>query len=229
MMVDAILFCIPSIAFLFVHAEEQGTMSNSNNNNNIPNDDDDSLFDWDRDVWDEESQKQGIKLLMTAELLQLMVDNPGSSLETVYADNGKPQIVFEVPGKRTVCFSKRNKDRAAERAGTMGHLGDVLANPRCRHCNLPGCVSTTLYDSMAALGTQMEQNDYSTKQIRYELYRFATREIHGVLGSGVRRKLPVCVIGDIQDLYPAPNREYTGFRDGNTTYLILTLLSVFLR
>ena len=51
------------------------------------------------------------------------------------------------------------------------------------------------------------------KQIRHALYRESTAFIHGYLGKGNRIELPQCVRGDIIDMCPDPDGEYTGFCD----------------
>jgi hypothetical protein len=52
---------------------------------------------------------------------------------------------------------------------------------------------------------------FTTKEIRFRLYRHATAWIHGFLGRGIRIKLPVCVRGEILDLAPEADHVYVGF------------------
>ena len=53
----------------------------------------------------------------------------------------------------------------------------------------------------------------SNKQVRYALYRGSIEFIHGHLGKGRRIELPICVRGEILDIAPDPDHEYTGFRE----------------
>ena len=51
------------------------------------------------------------------------------------------------------------------------------------------------------------------RSIRYNVYRYMSRVCDGVLGKGVRRELPRCVVNEIHDTWPTSNASgYTGFR-----------------
>lgn len=57
---------------------------------------------------------------------------------------------------------------------------------------------------------------FTSKEIRFRLYRHATSWMHGFLGKGRRIQLPTCVVGEIKDIAPADRgTEYVGFKDGN--------------
>jgi hypothetical protein len=63
-------------------------------------------------------------------------------------------------------------------------------------------------------GDDMKDDDVTNKEIRYELYHISSRFINGILGKGNRKELPLCVVGEIKDSYPASGGNYTGFRKG---------------
>jgi hypothetical protein len=94
----------------------------------------------------------------------------------------------------------------------------------CEACNSSPCVLSdvdpdldqdkTLYEYLAHVGESMQDGGQSNKEIRYELYRIATKAINGHLGKGNRKKLPTCVTADIKDLFPESTGDYVGFKKG---------------
>lgn len=86
----------------------------------------------------------------------------------------------------------------------------------CSWCNVEPCLlDHGLYE---AIETEYEylkecdtENVLTHKEIRFKLYRTATRWIHGHLGRGNRRELPGCVVSEIKDLAHETGGLYTGF------------------
>lgn len=56
----------------------------------------------------------------------------------------------------------------------------------------------------------------TNKAKRFECYRFMSRWLHGLLGTGNRIPLPECCKQGIADLFPAEDGNYVGFRHANT-------------
>jgi hypothetical protein len=92
---------------------------------------------------------------------------------------------------------------------------------RCVLCdNSPCILRQGLYDDLVLLSINMTENSYETvytnKQVHFEMYREATRYIHGYLGKGRGVPLPQCVRTEILDFAPESDRKYVGFQDGET-------------
>ena len=86
----------------------------------------------------------------------------------------------------------------------------------CAHCGHSPCMlDDGLYDMLVEYDAYLRETDtkVTTKQICYQLYREATKWIHGHLGSGVRRELPVCMRGEILDLTAENDGKYVGFKE----------------
>jgi hypothetical protein len=94
----------------------------------------------------------------------------------------------------------------------------------CRHCMETPCVLTQvdealdpnkcLYEYLMWQGEDMVDNGHTNREVRYQLYRTASRFRHGILGAGNRKELPTCITGDIRDAFPNPGGNYTGFARG---------------
>jgi hypothetical protein len=94
----------------------------------------------------------------------------------------------------------------------------------CEACNRAPCVLSevdpdldqdkSLYEYLVSVGEKLQENGSTNKEIRYELYRIATKAISGHLGKGNRQKLPSCVTADIKDVFPESTGEYVGFKKG---------------
>ena len=83
----------------------------------------------------------------------------------------------------------------------------------CKYCLRMPCVASSEYESMMELGVSMEADNKANNEIRFALYSYMSRVYFGHLGQGVRKKLPVCVVGEIHDAYPATNgAAYVGFK-----------------
>jgi hypothetical protein len=100
----------------------------------------------------------------------------------------------------------------------LRHIVDGIFQPRqeCQHCHATPCVINVdqMYDNLMEVGHDMEATGYSNHEIRYRLYRDASTILFGRQGAGVRKKLPLCVEGDIRDAYPnPPNVQYVGFQE----------------
>jgi hypothetical protein len=52
--------------------------------------------------------------------------------------------------------------------------------------------------------------EVTNKTKRYHMYRHMSRRLHGPLGKGVRRKLPVCFTQGLSELFPSA--DYVGFK-----------------
>ena len=89
-------------------------------------------------------------------------------------------------------------------------------NPPCKYCqNVPWLLEDGLYELIVQYEEELRENDstaLTNKEIRFYLYRYASRWIHGYLGKGNRIKLPKCVRGEILDLAPEPGGIYIGFK-----------------
>ena len=84
---------------------------------------------------------------------------------------------------------------------------------KCKHCCLFPCVSEREYDNMMAIGLDCEGEQKSNREIRFVLYRYMSMCYNGYLGKGNRKKLPLCVEGDIRDAYPkSAGTDYVGFK-----------------
>jgi hypothetical protein len=90
----------------------------------------------------------------------------------------------------------------------------------CQYCqSVPCLLEDGLYDFIVEQEQYIRECDTSeektNKEIRYQLYKEATRWMHGHLGKGVRKKIPQCVETEIRDLAPEPGRDYIGFQEAN--------------
>jgi hypothetical protein len=95
----------------------------------------------------------------------------------------------------------------------------------CDLCNQTPCFllqvdpefsqDSNLMELLSETGDELVHEGKSSREIRYELYRIATKFVNGYLGKGNRVPLPPCVIGDIKDSFPASaGTTYTGFKKG---------------
>jgi hypothetical protein len=104
---------------------------------------------------------------------------------------------------------------------------DPICEPtptECKYCLESPCVlnwkddaldpERSLYDYLMWRGDEMLDGGSLPKEIRYELYRTATKFYHGYLGKGNRKELPACITGEIKDSFPAPGGNYSGFKKG---------------
>ena len=92
----------------------------------------------------------------------------------------------------------------------------------CPDCNKYPCVlddidpdlsqDQTLNQYFFTLGNERTEQSVSNKEIRYEMYRIASRVLEGMVGKGNRRKLPDCVTSAIKDAYPEASGKYVGFK-----------------
>ena len=83
----------------------------------------------------------------------------------------------------------------------------------CEYCLRMPCVASSEYSAMMEIGESMEEERKPNSEIRFALYRHMSTAYFGHLGAGVRRELPVCVVGEIHDAYPSEGgRGYVGFK-----------------
>jgi hypothetical protein len=88
---------------------------------------------------------------------------------------------------------------------------------RCLACklNVGTCNREDIYDAvLKEHGVHCKEVlGLPNNQVRHELYKMATREIHGILQKRERRPLDDCIITAIKDDYPNDKGvAYTGFR-----------------
>ena len=93
-------------------------------------------------------------------------------------------------------------------------------NEWCENCCCDPCTYGDLKGSLTDKGVQFLTTMRGTGNpdtrikmscVRFHLYTHATRDLHGVLGKGVRIRLPKCVEEHIKVLYPDSQREYVGY------------------
>ena len=83
----------------------------------------------------------------------------------------------------------------------------------CVECNQSPCVWDQHVEDIALMTDPMMAANQTHRSIRYNVYRYMSRVCDGVLGKGVRRELPRCVVNEIHDTWPTSNGSgYTGFR-----------------
>lgn len=84
----------------------------------------------------------------------------------------------------------------------------------CPFCVCIPCLASCL-DNGTEVHSLMEElaaDGRSNREIRFSVYRKVARDLYGVLGSGIRVKLPNCIIDTVQNKYPNENgEEYVGF------------------
>ena len=100
----------------------------------------------------------------------------------------------------------------------------VVPVKSCKHCLQAPCYldqvdpeldsRRTLYEHLMFRGETMAEIEQPFKEISYELYKVASRFCNGLLGKGVRKELPKCIVGEIQDSFPSlKEKGYTGFKE----------------
>lgn len=130
----------------------------------------------------------------------------------VHSENTEPRTT--TPSMQEWMEERLQACETEEEEGKKKTCGKCNVNlQECGFCNETPCVITGCYDMLCQLGDSKQSIGMSNREIRFELYREATRFLHGFLGKGNRRQLPLCVIGEIHDLYPAEKgTKYTGFK-----------------
>ena len=103
------------------------------------------------------------------------------------------------------CIDKETEQKIAHVLGQdyVPEKNDVLVS-ECHLCQVTPCLlDQGLYQ---ALEKEYEylmecdtENVITKKEVRFKLYRMATRWIHGFLGRSNHRELPACVIREIKD------------------------------
>ncbi|XP_021351594.1 P2X purinoceptor 7-like [Mizuhopecten yessoensis] len=77
---------------------------------------------------------------------------------------------------------------------------------------LPVCFENEeLEDNIYAIFS-MQDNDFFSMRNRYIAYRQFVRWCLGWLGRHVRVRLPACAVTCIRNAFPAPDRQYNGFK-----------------
>ena len=112
-----------------------------------------------------------------------------------------------------------NTNDATLMANNDGSLAICPVVPRCESCEQRPCwLDQGLYEDMINHEESLREDneDITNKTVRFELYRLATRFIHGFLGHNNHIKLPACVDSEIKDLPPEPGRSYTSFSTGSS-------------
>jgi hypothetical protein len=90
------------------------------------------------------------------------------------------------------------------------------SNQFCMECSSSPCI--VLQDecsNITEIGETHEAMGKTMKDIRFTLYCYMSKVLHGYLGKGNRRKLPDCITTrEVYDSYPKKNGDvYTGFHD----------------
>lgn len=62
-------------------------------------------------------------------------------------------------------------------------------------------------------GLMLRDSGSDNRQIRFQLYRAASRFCRGLLGKGNRQPMPKCVHAMIHEEFPASDGVYTGYKD----------------
>ncbi|CAB9517267.1 hypothetical protein SEMRO_845_G209940.1 [Seminavis robusta] len=88
----------------------------------------------------------------------------------------------------------------------------------CRHCEQYPCymIQDMVGGSLMMTGDMMKEEGFDNKTIRKAMYKEAVRMIFGHLGAGKRRRLPVCVEGEIKDTWPrnpSKDAEYVWYKE----------------
>jgi len=100
----------------------------------------------------------------------------------------------------------------------------ILAEKPCDYCQQTPCFVNQVVEGsggksmfefiIAGKGDELKEQGVPNHEICHALYRDATTFINGYLGKGKRKKLPVCVEGEIRDCFPSKDGVYTGFKKG---------------
>lgn len=96
-----------------------------------------------------------------------------------------------------------------------GLLDEAIKEP-CNFCKMSPCFVDEVYDRVfLEVGGELEELGMSNNEIRFGMYRDASRLWTGRVGTGIRYKLPYCVLSNIRDAYPELNGAYVGFKKGS--------------
>ena len=79
----------------------------------------------------------------------------------------------------------------------------------CNHCNEDPCI-LTIHGEVIRSAIPALDMEWTENQKRKYLYKMFIRAEHGRLGRGVRKKIPICVLEYIHDLFPSPDGNYMG-------------------
>jgi hypothetical protein len=79
----------------------------------------------------------------------------------------------------------------------------------CQHCDNSPCAFVQWQDELEGIVEGMDP-EASNKSKRYHMYQHLSRRLHGCLGKGNRRPLPLCLGQGMRDLYPS--ESYTGYK-----------------
>ena len=86
----------------------------------------------------------------------------------------------------------------------------------CQNCGYHPCVWQTYKedneDYLSSLKGEISQGRQSSG-VRKQVYRDITRIMHGIMGSGVRRKLPKCVEDNVRRMFPSEDQKYMGYKE----------------
>jgi hypothetical protein len=72
----------------------------------------------------------------------------------------------------------------------------------CRGSEEETCPWDVFGDEIIDRGQDMMETGSTPRQVRFNLYRFATSMIHGHLGRSNRKELPACVEDSIKETFP---------------------------
>ena len=118
-----------------------------------------------------------------------------------------PKYSIYVRGSRNciIAFLKMKKFEAKK-----GLEKKTIAAVKCGMCKRTPCFTIARKKAITELGLEIEHDLHINKEIRYHMYRWVSRELHGFLGKGKRKILPMCVYSMVREMYPSSD-GYTGF------------------
>jgi hypothetical protein len=79
----------------------------------------------------------------------------------------------------------------------------------CEHCDNSPCAFVQWQEELEGIVEAMDPGA-SNKSKRFHLYQHLSHRLHGCLGKGNRRPLPLCLGQGMRDLYPS--EAYTGYK-----------------
>jgi hypothetical protein len=155
---------------------------------------------------------------------RIQIADAGAGVRTFMpVDPNVLAVTFDIDDEDDDVNDSDKKKAANPNEGMRDDKEDDEVN-ECKHCLQTPCyldqkdesldTQKELFDYLMDRGESMMDSGLKNNEIRYELYRIASCFCHGYLGKGNRQELPVCVIGEIKDAFPAQGGNYTGFKKG---------------
>lgn len=110
---------------------------------------------------------------------------------------------------------RRNKSKNYHQVNPRKIMTSEENSPRCDDCEEENCIFSTLWEDVQKeldVWLLIEDGPPMVNHIRNKAYGIFSRLIYGYLGSGVRVKLPPCVVQGVRDAYPSTDGMYKGFQ-----------------